>query len=378
MKKIEICGKFNEYQFVEKFMNFDIHTLKEDEDIFVDFTDCSWIEHEVVTDLLVFGENLRTKQDNRIILYIPPNGRFAQRIRNYLYDINFLSIAEKNSNFDVSWIKDYLEVGDLKDRLMPEYCITNEYDVRGKYSEPCSKLEDKAEFVANLMEEEITNKYWELFNTHLHQFLYLKVTKNEDGEQKYEKYNMLQYFITQIARNSIIHGLNKVYISMQGIRKENICSITVSDNGQGMTQKLKKKIKAYLDDPKGKKAPLSIIQIDTFLKYDEYNQDIFACIEGLAYRFDDEIFGLYNVLKNVFDQKGEFQIHSNTALIILGADCNDYIANATCRTDFSMGLFNYLKEMGKNESISKLQRLNRTSEFFGTQIKIKIPINSIE
>lgn len=374
MKKIEINGKFNEFQFVEKFMDFNLNILKEDEDIFVDFTDCCYIEHDVIADLLVFGEILKTKRQNRMILYIPPNGRYAQRIRNYLYDINFLALAEKNNHIDISWVKDYLETGNLKDRLMPEYCITTEYDVRGKYSDKIIGLEDKAEFVAKLMEEEITNKYWELFHIHLNQFLYLKVTTGEDGRQKFEKYNMLQYFITQLARNSIVHGLSKVYISMQGIRKENICSITISDNGQGMTQKLKKKIEAYLDAPKTEKNPLSIVQVDTYMKYDKYNQDIFACIEGLAYRFDDEIFGLYNVLKNVFEQNGEFHIHSNTALIILRADCNDYISDASCRTDFSMGLFNYLKETDIEQPNSELTRVNKTSEFIGTQIKIKIPI----
>lgn len=374
MKKIEINGKFNEFQFVEKFMDFNLNILKEDEDIFVDFTDCCYIEHDVIADLLVFGEILKTKRQNRMILYIPPNGRYAQRIRNYLYDINFLALAEKNNYIDISWVKDYLETENLKDRLMPEYCITTEYDVRGKYSDKIIELEDKAEFVAKLMEEEITNKYWELFHIHLNQFLYLKVTTGEDGRQKFEKYNILQYFITQLARNSIIHGLCKVYISMQGIRKENICSITISDNGQGMTQKLKKKIAAYLDDPQTEKNPLSIVQLDTYMKYDKYNQDIFACIEGLAYRFDDEIFGLYNVLKNVFEQNGEFHIHSNTALIILRADCNDYISDASCRTDFSMGLFNYLKETDIDQSNSELTRVNKTSEFIGTQIKIKIPV----
>ena len=375
MKRIEIIDKFTEESFLNTFLQYSLNKYESGERVIIDLSCCKWIDHEVIPDMLIFGEILKREKGIVAEIYVPRDGIYVQRIRNYLKDIHFIELAEQKGLFDVRYITDYMTKSDREDRMMPDYCMTCAYSIedscRDGLLERKYTVKEKTQKIAAIMEQEIANKYSGIFQNFLSQFFYGREENRKDGKKEWVSYNLIQYFITQIAKNSLVHGQQQVYISMQGNVMTNKCTISISDNGMGITRSLEEKImeeKSALQQKKRvEKKILSILATDTFLNYPQFQKDVFASIEALAYRYDDTIYGLYNMLNEVLSVKGELHIHTGMALIILKEDCKERIINAENRSEFAMGLYNYLNQNRSN--------LIRTEEFHGTHVKLIIPIN---
>ena len=336
---------FNIYELIMK----NIGNMQE-EIITLDMSECSWLENVIIPDVLVLGEIIRSNYGKILSLFLPKHGKDIHRLKSYLNDIKFVEIAEWENNIDVQYIT-YSEA-EVIERILPDYCITRMYkiDAEGLSHEERKR---KEEIIVEQIGNDILNRYMELFQKYLAQFFYIKET--EKGSLVF---NTIQTFIIQISINAIVHGHRKVFVTMQANVKEKICTVSISDNGDGITEGIREKYK------KGIK--MTLTARDTFERYNSFHQDILACIEAIAYRYDDKIYGLYNVFLQVMEEQGEIHIHTNNALLLFKQDCKVFIENVQSKNEFAISLYNYLKQEKKN--------VIKTECFPGTHMKLLIPI----
>ena len=318
--------------------------------ITLDMSECRWVENVIIPDILVLGEIVRSNYGKILSLFLPRHGKDIHRIKSYLNDIKFIQIAEWEKNIDVKYIT-YSEEEEIE-RILPDYCITRMYkiDVEGLSDEEKKR---KEKIITEQIGNDILNKYMELFQKYLSQFFYIKKTDTEDLV-----FNTIQTFIIQISINAIVHGHRKAFVTMQANVKDNICTVSIADNGDGITEGIREKYK------KGIK--MSLTARDTFERYNSFHQDILASIEAIAYRYDDKIYGLYNVFLQVMDEEGEVHIHTNNVLLLFKQDCKAFIKNVQSKNEFAISLYNYLKQ--------EKQNVIKTECFQGTHMKLLIPI----
>lgn len=349
---IKIGNNLDEKEFFRLYTTIvnNIKDTEPNEKVILDITKCSWIGNVVVPDILVLGEILKQHYKRRLSLFLPKHGNETQRIKSYLNDIRLVDIAEWEDNVDVDYIA--YDRYEKVNRILPDYCLTSSYKIETQ-NMPDKRRKEKEEEIINLIKQDVLNKYMELFQKYLSQFFYIKKI---DGENVV--FNVIQTFIIQISVNAIVHGQRKVFVTMQANMKDKLCTVSVSDNGIGITEGIRAKYE------KGIK--MSLVAKDTFEKHDPYHQDILAAIEALAYRYNDKIYGLYSVFLQVMDEGGEIHLHTNNALLLIKEECKRYIESARNKDDFALGLYNYFR--------SCEDRVVKTECFFGTHMKLLIPI----
>lgn len=348
---IKIGNKWDETEFFDAYdlVMKRIGDISETEIVF-DISECSWIENVVIPDILVFAEILKYDYKKKLILFLPKHGKTIKRIKGYLNDIKFVDIAEWEDNIDVEYV--VYDRDETAKRILPDYCMTTSYKIEIK-DLPNEERKKKEERVVRQIEQDVLNNYMELFQKYLAQFFYLEAA--DDGNIEF---NSIQVFIIQISANAIVHGHKKVFVTMQANIDEKLCTISVSDNGIGMTEGIREKYRAGIR--------MSLVARDTFEKLEPFHQDIVSVIEALAYRYNDKLYGLYNIFLQVLNEKGEIHIHTNNALLLFKDECINYLDNARNKDEFALGLYNYLVR-NKNNVI-------KTKHFQGTHIKLLIPI----
>lgn len=99
-------------------------------------------------------------------------------------------------------------------------------------------------------------------------------------------------------------------------------------------------------------------------KYQRYEIDSMAIIEGIIYRFGDPVYGLWNVLKNVMDVSGIVRIHSGKARVIISdLDCEEFEE--------------YKKKQACELLLQKLKAkscISKTPYYSGTHVEIELPL----
>lgn len=348
MEQINVIGELNEKNIFQSILKKPIELYEPNDDLVINLTQCTWIANSVIPDLLIFGEQINVQKGIKPILFIPSDGKDVSRIKEYLWDIRFVYYAEMYEIFDTRYLRKSDESEYMK-RMMPDYCITCGYGHGGYKNSYIQKNEE------DRMKMDVLNRYSEIFRKYLHQYYYAKVKTDDDGRKQYIEFNSIQQFIIQIALNAFHHGHRQVYISMQGNRKDGECSIAISDNGQGMANSI-------VD----KDEPMALYSEEHFIQFTDYQRDIVACVEALAYRYDDSVYGLFNVMNELLAIRGWMLIHTDNSQICIDGACKKYIKNISDRKSFARGLMRYLKDMP--------DRRTQTPYFCGTHFKIFFPV----
>lgn len=348
---VKIGNKLDEAEFFDAYnlIMKRVEDISETEIVF-DISECGWIENVVIPDILVMGEILKYKYRKKLVLFLPKHGKAIKRIKSYLNDIRFVDIAEWEDNIDVEYV--VYDRDERAKRIIPDYCMTTSYkiEIENLSNEERKKKEER---IVRQIEQDVLNNYMELFQKYLSQFFYAEAA--DDGNIPF---NSIQVFIIQISINAIVHGHKKVFVTMQANIDEKLCTISVSDNGIGITEGIREKYRSGIR--------MSLVARDTFEKLKPFHQDIVSVIEALAYRYNDKLYGLYNIFLQVLDEQGEIHIHTNNALLLFKGSCINYLDNARNKDEFALGLYNYLIRNKKNAI--------RTKYFQGTHIKLLIPI----
>lgn len=309
---------------------------REEKCLLIDLSECKDIEGSVIPNLLVTGMIIKKETRNVPILYIPENG--DSKIINYLKEIQF---EEINDFLDIFYVKTNGGIRKKKEYKLPDFCTT--LYLSKKLSE---------ESVA----EELQKRYLPLFTRYLSDFTY-EITNNITKETKFV--NLLEIFCKQICYNAILHGQSFCFTTMQVNQSRRKIFISIADCGKGMYNDFKDKMKYKKYQPYILPSTLQGIK-----KYQRYEIDSMAIIEGIIYRFGDPVYGLWNVLKNVMDVSGIVRIHSGKARVIISdLDCEEFEE--------------YKKKQACQLLLQKLKAkscISKTPYYSGTHVEIELPL----
>lgn len=306
--------------------------------LFIDLSECKEIEGTVIPNLLVTGIIIKKNTGKEPILYIPENGE--NKIMRYLKGIQF---DEINEFLDIFYIKTNGGRGKNSKYELPDFCTTLYLS---------EKLSEEK------VSEELQKKYLTLFTEYLGEFIY--AIKN-DKTQRIEFVNLLEIFCKQICYNAIIHGKSFCFVTMQVNRSRKKIFISISDCGKGMYEDFKDKI-LY----EGYQPILLPQNVEEIKKNGRYEIDSKSIIEGIMYRFNDPIYGLWNVIKSVMDVNGIMRFHSGKARVVLsGLECKIYD-----RYEKRRATEMFYKKIKTEKCISK------TPDYAGTHIEIELPLKA--
>lgn len=301
--------------------------------LFIDLSVCKEIEGSVIPNLLVTGMIIKGNTWNVPILYIPENGDC--KIINYLREIQFEAI---NEFLDIFYIKTNGGMRKKNEYKLPDFCTT---------------LYLNKALSEERISEELQRKYLTLFTRYLDEFTY-EIKNNKT--QKTEFVNLLEIFCKQICYNAVLHGESFCFVTMQVNQSRKKIFISIADCGKGMYEGFKNKLEYH---------PLLLPQnTKEMKKYERYEIDSMAIIEGIIYRFNDPIYGLWNVLKSVMDAKGIVRIHSGKARVII--------------SELECEMFEkYKKREAARLLYQKLKTeicISETPDYSGTHVEIELPL----
>lgn len=336
---IEVCDSFTPKIFYEwyltKLQRYFLENQKQgtNKRLFLDLSKCNAIDGSVIPNLLVTGYIVKSNTGLIPILYLPDSN--MSHIGNFLRQINFLHINDEREIFEV--LSRFREKN-IQYKL-PDYCTT-------------AFLND------NLSEEQVyeilQKQYGEFFSLKfLENFIY--VVNSRTDKQYFV--NILEIFCKQVCFNAIDHGKSFCVITIQVNRRLQKIFISIADCGKGMYSGLEEQIqKGYTPVilPSGSEERNSL---------NRYKKDLLAIIEGIVYRYEEEDYGLWNVLRDVLEVHGVMRFHSGKARVILDDEGEEALK---CQS----------KEEVAREIYQKIQKGNRNEVpyYAGTHVEIELPL----
>lgn len=301
--------------------------------LFVDLSKCSAIDGSVIPNLLVTGYIIKNNTGFTPILYLPDSN--TSNIGNFLKQINFLDINDDREIYDV--LSRFREKN-IQYKL-PEYCTT-------------AYLDDdlKEEQVYEILQRQ----YGEFFNLrYLESFVYVV---NPLTEKQYFV-NILEIFCKQVCFNAIDHGESFCVITIQVNQKLQKIFISIADCGKGMYRGLEEQIQ------KGYNPVLLPCESEMRSCLSRYKKDLLSIIEGIVYRYEEEDYGLWNVLKDVLGVHGVMRFHSGKARVILDYDMEEVMR------------YRGKKEVAKGIYEKSQKNNNKEMPYYaGTHVEIELPL----
>lgn len=188
--------------------------------------------------------------------------------------------------------------------------------------------------------------------------------------------NSVEWMTRSLCANTGIHTKENAILTMQRNKKLGRVCISIADCGEGLYKKLRER------GEKGKFKP-ALYSFNEFKALIEERADLYAIIEALTYRYEDEIYGLYQILKKNIELgekdedkekegKGEekkgwiMRIHTNQERMVLtqknckGKDLDKTISKKQFAHKLLM--------LSQSEYVAK-----RTPYYPGVHIEIEIP-----
>lgn len=338
--EVEINYAFTPQMFYDVFLKemqkyFSIMHYRIDESwiLYLNLARCPSIEGTVIPNLLIVGYIVGKRTKCRPILYIPQRGE--SKLWNYLNDIRFMELNESNRIYDI--LVSGSQAGESYG--FADYCTTT--------------------FLRkNLNEVQITEylrkRYTNLFTKHLTNFEYVVV-----GTKISVPYtvNILEVFCKQLCYNAVFHGGSFCYTTMQANYKEKRIFISISDCGQGMYRTFLSKVMNNYEPailPKN---------MNEYKRTEEL--EFRAIIEGLIYRFYEDIYGIWSVLRDIMDMKGIIRFHSGKMRVIIADLDVERLSMCQDRQEAARYLYDYL---------NKEEYRYRTPFYQGTHIELELPL----
>lgn len=303
--------------------------------LYLNLARCPDIEGTVVPNLLTVGYIVGKRTGVRPILYISRRG--GSKLWNYLHGIQFIELSENNEIYDIR--ASGRQTGERY--RFADYCTTTFLQ-------------------KNLDEEQVTEylqkRYSMLFKKHLTNFDYAVMST---GIPVPYTINMLEVFCKQLCYNAVSHGESFCYITMQVNHKDRRIFISISDCGQGMYRTILSKIENGYEPAV---LPININMRD-FRRTDDL--EFRAIIEGLVYRFYEEKYGIWSVLRDIMGMRGILRFHSGKIRVIIADLDIKSLQMYQNRHEVAKYLYDYLNQEGYRE---------KTPFYQGTHIELELPL----
>lgn len=252
------------------------YKIGNNENLIFDFSEVKAIEPLVIPNLLCIGYIININSNKIPYIYISEH---SDKLKRYLYDIKFTHIAK---TFNIFRFSDTIEAGLSEKISINPNCGTiylNESD---------SELKSWNLIVDNF-------KYYEKFFLHELGYSYIA----NDGNKYYQ--NFVFKTIDTIVENAKIHGKSFAICTLQYNYKRQMNYISCSDCGVGFLNTINSKKSKNLDRKYIFKGPCE--------------NELEAILEGLFFRFEEPLYGLYHTATKVLELGGSIHIHSmNTQL----------------------------------------------------------------
>lgn len=301
--------------------------------LYLNLACCPEIEGTVVPNLLTVGYIVGKRTGFAPILYISQRGE--SKLWNYLHDLRFVELSENNEIYDIRVSGSRTGEG----YRFADYCTTT--------------------FLKKNLEEEqvaeyLRKRYSKLFKKYLTNFNYAVMSTEISVPYTI---NILEVFCKQLCYNAVSHGKSFCYTTMQVNHKKGRIFISVSDCGQGMYRTFLSKI---IDGYEPSVLPKNI-------KDSRSTDDLEfrAIIEGLVYRFYEEKYGIWSVMRDIMDMRGILRFHSGKVRVVIADLDIKSLRMCQNRKKVAKYLYDYLSQEEYRE---------KTPFYQGTHIELELPL----
>lgn len=334
--------KFPRFLSSVQFFNLlrEIETMKiGKEQVLLDLSGVHRIDGNVIPNLLLLGNWLEKKTG-----YIPVirMGKSFESgyLKKYLYGIKFYEHSKSVYLFEDPTD----QYGGFEGKSMDS--LNNTWHTEFPFFDVIQDNSDiqKKETEINRYSNEIKRKVF--FETKM--FLNDYLRKFEYGDTE-DKENGIADIIIQMVSNAIERGFSECYFTLQANYTKKSILIAVSDRGIGMRNSINRQ----------RNGKWSVGNEDkySFFKRD-VNSELEAIIEGVYYRKNSSVYGLYNAISQIIDMFGTVRIHSNDTQVILTNRIKNQFQQET--------IYRYLKTNEYNR--------RETVVFPGVHIEAEIPL----
>lgn len=336
--------------------------------IVLDFSNTAKIEPVCLSYILTLGNNIEMRTGVPVRINIPDTFE-GGAIKFYLWEMGFLA----NSKI--------LKSDNVTRRTIFEYETSPYGGAEGKKVDPvCGVFYYDSCMSESQLEYTVSENLSPFVAKYLGEFEY-----NEDEEQGDLEHeissgkgrggnNIIQSFITETVKNSIIHGKSYVYVAIHGRYSDHRIYISVSDYGMGFLEAWKTEKRELLEKEKlSEKERKNLKEIvDTEKKYNnnkEPQNEFEAIICGLYKRDESKAYGLYSVIQKVLQKGKKYQkskdertaavvrIHSNNTQIVFTSRVEEFFMKGNL-----LGIPNF-----------KTYNLKNNRNFRGVHIEIEMP-----
>lgn len=307
---------------------------KEDDQLLLDFTSVRRIDGNVIPNLILLGSWIESKTHSVPMIRLGQDFQ-AGYLKKYLDGIGFYKFT-----YGVFMYEDEDD----------KYCgyAGAEMDKKNGTMYFPYPLKELQEVESEDQKKEILTRDVEDAKRSIFQTIFLFLSSYMKKYCKFGSDDVIDRtadIMSQIVSNSILWGESEAYATIQANHKRKQIIVAVSDKGIGMRECIERKRKhpSYLKDG------YHFFKTKALSEFE-------SIVQSIYYRKDSDVYGIYNVIKDVLDLNGIVRIHSNDVQVIL--------TDKTKEKFLGEDLHNNLSEYNK-----------RKTEFFpGVHYEICIPM----
>lgn len=325
--------------------------------ILFDFTNVKAISPLVIPNLLCLGYIIKSNYYHTPLIYVPDNSA-ADRLRYYLHDIDFVKLSKKYGLFEFTNSIDYGELQNILDQV----CATSEFnlpDLVGDCENACDKV------VEDRVRDKVHKEFGTFFKKYMGNFSYTvkDTTIGIDTKDTCDKF--AENICTQLLTNALCHGRSFAFMTAQVNYKFRRVYLSIGDCGIGLKEGINYKIAN---------------QKEPFENFTEMVSDeLSAIITAIFARAEDkdhnnQIYGLYPLVKTTIQNGGIVRIHSNNTRLILTENLLQQLEISTYRrSDIKQIRTSFLKPLYDKDG-EYLYNVEPNLKYGGTHIEIEIPL----
>lgn len=355
MKIVKVAEKVTSYTFYYNLLPCVLETLRDmrnGEDFVLDLSETKIVDAMAVPLLLNTARWIIGSKETIPQIYIP-NLKEKNRLKEYLERVGFFNICDFYEYFEVNTER----ISIARDSVnLATYVFTE--NAKNDSQEERERIE-KAVF--DKLKSDSYSQFWKYWSEY------------DTSRDPNHLANSVEWVTRSICTNTGIHTNENAILTLQRNKELQRVCISTADCGKGLYEKLKEK-------GENGKFKSVLYPFNEFKMLSGEKADLYAIIEALAYRYEENIYGLYQVLmKNLelgkSDEKNKekrndwiMRIHTNRMRVVL-TQKNCHGKNLD-KTDSKKEFVHKLLMLAQNEYVAK-----KTPNYPGVHVEIEIPYN---
>lgn len=349
MKIVKVAEKVTSYTFYYKLLPCVLETLRDmrnGEDFVLDFSETKIVDAMAVPLLLNTARWIIGTKETTPQIYIP-NLKEKNRLKEYLEQVGFFNACDFYEYFEVNTER----ISATRDSVnLATYVFTE--NAKDDSQEERERIE-KAVF--NKLKSVSYSQFWKYWSEY------------DIFRDPYHPANGVEWVTRSICANTGIHTNENAILTLQRNKELRRVCISIADCGKGLYEKLKEK------GERGKFEPV-LCSFSDFKTLSEESADLYAIIEALAYRYEEEIYGLYHVLmKNIelgkrCEEKNGWIMRIQTNQMRMVLTQKNYSGKDLDKTGSKREFAHKLLKLAQSEYVVK-----KTPYYPGVHIEIEIP-----